>query len=95
MKLRYFFDWSGDYLWSADEQAHDRFGYPADVDRMPFSAETRKMAREIGGLFVEFSGMTDGDQRAKREAEFRTAGEALYERIVAELGPDFTVLNEL
>lgn len=95
MRLRYFFDWSGDYLWSADEQADDRFGYPADIDLMPFSAETRKVAREIGALFVEFAGMPNGDERAKRAAEFRTAGGALYERIVAELGPDFTVLNEL
>jgi hypothetical protein len=42
LRLRYFFEFSATSpLWSANEAAYARFGYPADLAALPLSAELR------------------------------------------------------
>lgn len=93
MKFRYFFDWSRDFLWSADKDALDRYGYVVDPDQLPISAETKAIAADLASVWIELASARSEVDTAKSDA-FNNRAQDLYERIVRELGSDFHVVNE-
>lgn len=94
MRLRYFFDWGGDFLWSDDEEAEQKYGHPADIDLMPLSDETRAIAARLGRMFEEMAAARSNKEIALVRCYY-TLGEELYRRLTAELGPNVDVVNEL
>jgi len=88
MKLRYFFDWGGEFLWEVDT------GYPADTDGMPLSKTTRELADHLGKMYERCAALDEGE-RPELWREFYQLGDELYSRLVSELGPGVEVLNEL
>lgn len=94
MKLRYFFDWGGDFLWAADAEANEMYGYPANTELMPLSQVTRELAARLGRMFEEQAHAREESQPAMNH-EFEDACDDLYRRIVRELGPDVEVINEM
>lgn len=95
MKLRYFFDWGGDFLWAADWEAEEKYGYPADTDIMPLSKTTRELAGHLAEMNEQCVSARDEDERAELWREYYRLGDELYLRLVSELGPGVEVLNEL
>ena len=94
-RLRYFFDvWSGDCLWSANDGALERFGYPVFLQDLGLSDETL----QLGIMIIE---------RLQNEVAFESLGyeiepyvqfvddsSAFLVRLRKELGPGFEILDE-
>ena len=100
-RFRYFIDcWAGDCLWSANEEAKEKYGYPVILSKLGLSERTVKKAEEIMrrayqmacttpdvyGVSYEFS---DEEKAAHR----KEVGELLI-TLRHELGPDYEIIDE-
>ena len=92
------YDWcSGTCLWSVNEAAHSKYGYPVSLDKLPFSKELRE---ELEYLANKHDEALDWDDPGKddpivwseqQRADFIDRATKAYHRIVVELGDDFEV----
>ena len=55
MRLRYFLDWGGDILWAGDDEANAKYGYPADLDLLPISHETRELIKRLFCIWLSIA----------------------------------------
>jgi pyruvate-formate lyase-activating enzyme len=100
--LRFFFDGcTGDCLWSHNDAAIEKYGYPVSLDDLCLSEKTIAMAEKIMdreclmsqktpdvcGVYYEFS--------AEEETAHRKDVDALLRIIRDELGPDFEIRDEV
>ncbi|MFM7676081.1 MAG: N-acetyltransferase family protein [Synechococcus sp.] len=100
MKLRYFYDpGSGTCLWAADEEARALNGYPVALEMLDLSLHTMALGTR---LIASFDGSINWSNPAgpspwSEEQKSQSLREAavLYERLVSELGPQITVVNEV
>ncbi len=100
MKLRYFFDpGSGICLWASDEEARVAFGYPVELDELPLPQELVTIGH---GLIEWFDTSIDwgcppnpSPWSPVDEANFRAASDDFYSRLVAALGPEFELMNQV
>lgn len=82
MKLRYFLDWSGDILWAGDAEANEKYGYPADMELLPISQESREL---IGNLFTIWLSLAQGSNSAKEREDFKNLNEMVFKKLTHEL----------
>jgi len=98
--LRYFFDpGSGICLWAANDEAHQRFGYPVELDALPLSASTRLAAAELvrrfdTGIDWEYPA-GPSPWTAHDEQSFLVEAREVLQRIREELGAAYDVRDEL
>jgi hypothetical protein len=100
MRLRYFFDpGSGICLWAADEEARAQFGYPVALEKLPLADDTMALGNQ---LIASFDTSLDWNDPAgespwseEQRAEFMRKSEQFYSKLVSELTPRFTVVNEV
>lgn len=101
MGFRYFLDPGADVcLWADDDEAHARFEYPVRLEELPLSADTVLAGQRLIDWFCSRSidwHCPNGPPpwSAAEEARFHDEAERFYERLVAELAPDFEIVNEL
>ena len=82
MRLRYFLDWGGDILWAGDDEANAKYGYPADLDLLPISNETREL---IKSLFCIWISIAQGSKSKIEKEEFNKLNKEVFARLVIEL----------
>ena len=82
MRLRYFLDWGGDILWAGDDEANKKYGYPADLDLLPISHETREL---IKNLFYIWLSIAQGSKSKIEKEEFNKLNKEVFARLVIEL----------
>lgn len=82
MKLRYFLDWGGDILWAGDDEANEKYGYPADLDLLPISHETRELTKK---LFCIWLSIAQGSKSKVEKEEFSKLNKEVFTRLVSEL----------
>ena len=97
-RLRFFFDWRADCLWSDNDAARARFDYPVDPADLPLSLATRdEMGRVCGWHDTSLNWDYPPDPGPWREEEcarFNAAARALLAAIRAELRPDYEIVDE-
>ena len=82
MRLRYFLDWGGDILWAGDDEANAKYGYPADLDLLPISHETREL---INSLFCIWLSIAQGSKSKVEKEKFSKLNKEVFTRLVSEL----------
>ena len=82
MKLRYFLDWGGDILWAGDEEANKKYGYPADIDLLPISTETRELIEKLFTLWISIA---QGSKLKTEKKEFNKLNAKVFCRLRLEL----------
>ena len=98
-KLHYFFDYGPGYcLWSANDAARNRFGYPVDHHLLPLSPDTTTCIDQMATWFQTSLNWGDpGSPLLWQQDEcdrFNRAALALFTAIEVELGNEFEVRNE-
>jgi ribosomal protein S18 acetylase RimI-like enzyme len=97
--LRYFFDaGSGVCLWSANDAARTRWGYPVACDRLSLTTNTRHWAAYVLAWYdTSFDWNDPGGPSPwtlDEAARFDAAAQRLLGLLRAELGPDVTISDE-
>lgn len=98
-RARFFFDaGSGTVLWSANDEARDRFDYPIELDRLPVSSGLRA---ELVRLVEEYDTSLDWDDpagpspwSAERCDRFTKAVRSARARLQVELREDWEIVDE-
>ena len=97
--IRYFFEYCGGCLWSADEITESKFGNLIDYHLLDLSAST---IESISMLETQYATYLDWNDPAapttwshQKKSEFLTEATKTYYKIVEDLGGSFTVLNML
>ena len=97
-RLRYFFDYHSGCLWSANEAAYSRFGYPVLLSELPLSEETSRNADRIGEWFdrsLNWDYPADpGPWRQEECDRFNRASAELLAAIRQELASEFDIADE-
>jgi hypothetical protein len=99
-ELRFFFDpGSGICLWSANQEARERFGYPVDHWKLDLSENTKRWLTYLIAWFdtsIDWSSPSDSDDQwsAEEVAQFRKASERGLAFIREELGPSFAITEK-
>ena len=99
-ELRYFFDaGSGVCLWSANDDARERFGYPVDIDALGLSQNLRCSALYLVHWYdtsIDWSSPADPSPWSEDErVRFDTAARSFLGGLRQFLGPDFEIRNEV
>lgn len=97
--LRYWFEHGGICLWSVNENAKNKFGYPIDNDKLPVSKD---LIDELYALEKEYHSYLDWDYppnpspwTIEQKYNFKNRANAAYWRLLSELGSDFEIINEI
>ena len=100
-RFRYFIDcWEDDCLWSANEEANERYGYPVPISELGLSERTVKKANEIMRRAYQMActtpdvyGVSYEFSDAEKTAHRHEIGELLI-TLRHELGPDYEIIDE-
>jgi hypothetical protein len=98
-RLRYLFDFgSGVCLWSDNDAARDRFGYPVDLKALPLSETVRRRAFFVLAWFDTFMDWDNAPAPSRwqpLEVEpFKVAAQELLGLLRDQLGLDFEIIDE-
>lgn len=96
--LRFFFDYSGTCLWSANDQARERFGYPVELADLPIPYELRVALSEACDRFdtsLDWGNPGGSSTWSEEDAKaFRQMSDELLSRLREALGPSFQIRDE-
>lgn len=97
--LKYWFEHGGICLWSANENAKNRFDYPIENRLLPISEE---LIEELNNLEEEYKGYLNWSDPVapspwtqKQKDDFRKKANEVYYKLISELGSDFEVINKI
>lgn len=97
--LRYWFEHGGICLWSVNDNAKIKFGYPIDNDKLPIPKD---LVDELYALEEEYHGYLDWDYppnpspwTSVQKHVFKNRANVAYFKLLSELGNDFEVINEI
>ena len=98
--LRYFFDpGSGICLWSANDDARERFGYPVEIDSLRLSQSLRSSASHLVQWYdtsVDWASPGDPSPWSEEErARFAASANEFLEKLREFLGSDFDIRDEV
>ncbi len=98
-RLRFCFDaGSGTALWSANDEARQRFDYPVMPERVPVSPGLQQQLEAHCQWFDRSLNFADpagpGLFSAEECERFNAQTMELLERLTRELGPEFEIVNE-
>ena len=96
-RLRFFFDTgSGVCLWSGNEAARQRYGYPVAPRTLPLPEDTSREMERLITWYDEWMDWASAPQPNPSwdEAAFTAAARQLLDKIRRELGPDYEIVDE-
>ena len=98
--LRYFFDpGSRICLWSANDDALERFGYPVEIDSLQLSQNLRSKALHLVHWYdtsIDWESPSDPSPWSHEErARFGAAAKAFLEQLREFLGGEFEIRDEV
>src|SRR6266487_7005744 len=96
-RLRFFFDTdSGVCLWSGNEAARQRYGYPIQPQALPLPEDTVRNMERVITWYDEWMDWNHAPQPNPSwdEAAFTEAARRLPDRLQQELGPDYEVVDD-
>jgi len=97
-RMRYFFDFGCQCLWSANEAANERFGYAIEMSQLPLPKLTVDRVNEVADWYMKSLNCAyapdPGPWRQPECDRFNEIARELLDEIRKELGPDFEVVNE-
>jgi hypothetical protein len=98
-RLRYFFDLgSGICLWSANDAARERFGYPVELRDLPLPETIRRRSYFVLAWYDTFMDWEQSPEPSRwwprEEAAFNAAAQELLVLFREHLGPAFEVMDE-
>ena len=67
---------------AGDDEANEKYGYPADLDLLPISHETREL---IKNLFHIWLSIAQGSKSKIEKEEFNKLNKEVFARLVSEL----------
>ena len=95
-EIRFFFEWGGYCLWSANEQAHNKYGYSIDPSELPLSKKTLEHIKKMGSWHhtaLDWDDPGGPSPWTQEEWErFWKENKKLREIIKSELGEDFDLI---
>ena len=98
-KLRFFFEWGGYCLWSANDEARNKYGYPIEPSKLPLSKETLEKIKNMESWYQTALDWNDpgGPSPWTREENEKFGREAktLLEKIISELGEDYEIIDKM
>lgn len=91
------FDWnSGTCVWSINDKANDRYGYPVRIDDLPISQELKDNLETVIEKHDEALNWSDpaGDLLWNQEQieQFKQVAVNLYNRLCNELDTDYKIV---
>ncbi len=96
--LRFFFEWGGDCLWSANDAARERFGYPVNLSDLPIPEDLRVellRAEECFQTSYDENDPAGSSPWTKKElSDFNRLKDDLLARLRIALGPTFEIRDE-
>jgi hypothetical protein len=96
-RMRYLFEWGGDCLWPENRIAHEKFGYPAALDRLPLSPKTIERIEELSAWHDQSLNWdyppNPGPWRQEECDRFNEAAKELLATICRELGCGFEIVS--
>ncbi len=98
-KLRFWFEHGGICLWSMNDEAREKYGYPIKNEKLPLS---RDLVDELNALEKEYGTYLNWDcptdpsswSEEHKRSFLRRAAQA-YEKLKTELGNDYCLSNEV
>lgn len=98
--LRYFFDpGSGVCLWSKNDAARERFGYPVDTNDLPLSENTKRRVWYMCAWFdtsIDWSFPSGPSPWSEEEVgQFKRQAQNLLDLLREQLGPEFEIKDEV
>jgi hypothetical protein len=98
-ELRYFFDYgSGICLWSLNEEANKKFGYPVELEGLGLPSDVKNLALD---LLRRFDRSLDWDDPASPSVwsiddrdRFNIDSQKLLQQLREHLGEDFRIKDE-
>ena len=98
-ELRYFFDYgSGICLWSSNEAARIRFGYPVDLDELGVPSSIKDLAYNLMQRFdlsLDWADPSGSSVWSHQDCDgFAADSQTLLQRLREHLGGDFRINDE-
>lgn len=98
-KLRFFFEYQvGTCLWSANELARQKFGYPVELSELELPKKMRDKIKEINDRFETCINWDQPNGPAiwteNQRLSFNQAAKDLFLKIQNELGQKFEIIDE-
>lgn len=97
--LKYWFEHGGTCLWSVNEVAKNKFGYPVDNDKLPIPKE---LIDELYALEAEYHGYLNWEYPPdpspwtyEQKLHFKNRANQVYHELLLQLGSDFEIINEI
>lgn len=94
--LKFMFDWgSGTCLWSTNDAAREKYGYPVDIEQLPISSELAKSLIELADKHDEAldwdcpnNDLLWNEEQVKL---FLQNARRYYERLCEEIGEEYSI----
>lgn len=97
-KMSFWFEYGGHCLWSANDKSREKFGYAVDNRCLPVShslfEELNSMEREFRSYLNWEDPSGPSTWTTEHKADFCIRADKLYQKLVAELGVEFEIINE-
>ena len=61
--MKYWFEWGGTCLWSANDAAKKEFNYAVDEQKLPISAKLKKSSMVFAGISRKYDGYGQCSER--------------------------------
>lgn len=96
-KMKYWFEWGGTCLWSANDAANEKFGYPVDEGELPISGKLKNFLRYLQAYH---NNMMDWDNAPdvspwwteEDTIMFDKKKKFAYAQLCQELGDDYEII---
>ena len=97
--LKFWFEHGGGCLWSANDQAHDTFGYKVSVDALSIGDTLKDTLKALENRYKSYLNWDDpaalSPWTGEEKQAFLQDADAAYQMLCEELGGEFTVENKL
>lgn len=97
--IRFWFEHGGICLWSVNQKARDRYGYPIETSELPISLE---LVARLEELEDEYHSYLDWDYPSnpspwteEHKQDFVKRATEAYEILCRELGDEYEIINDV
>ena len=98
-KMRYWFEWGGTCLWSANDAAREKFGYDVDERTLPISRKLKDLLWYLRAYHETMMDMDNAPDDSPWWTEedtvmFKKKSKFAYEQLCRELGEEYEIVDE-